>query len=184
MYKVITPEAVLSYPAMFEPKAGPQGGEPFYSAAFVFPEGTDLSDLKKEALAVAQEKWGAKTVELIKSGKVKLPFRTDVEDKGYQEGSVFFNAKSKTAPGIVSKYAGSDGKPAKITNPDEIYAGVKARASVRFYAYDTNGNRGVAVALGNVQKTGEGQRLDGRMKAEDEFTAEKGDTDNIDDLLA
>jgi hypothetical protein len=84
----------------------------------------------------------------------------------------------------VSKYAGSDGKPAKITNPDEIYAGVKARASVRFYAYDTNGNRGVAVALGNVQKTGEGQRLDGRMKAEDEFTAEKGDTDNIDDLLA
>lgn len=183
MSKIITPEAILSYPNLFEPKAGPQGGEPFYSVAMVFPEGTDLTELKKAAIAAAKEKWGEKTADLIKNGKVKLPFRTDVEDKGYPDGSTFFNAKSKTAPGIVSKYAGPDGKPAKITNPDEIYAGVKARASIRFYTYDTNGNRGVAVALGNVQKLADGVRMDGRMKAEDEFDAESG-SNNDDDLLA
>lgn len=182
MSKLITPEAILSYPNVFEPKSGPQGGEPFYSCAVVFPEGTDLTEMKRAAIAVAEEKWGVKAKDLIKAGKVKLPFRTDVEEKGYPDGSTFFNAKSKTAPGIVSKYAGPDGKPAKITDPEEIYPGVKARLSVRFYAYDTNGNRGVAVALGNIQKLADGPRMDGRMKAEDEFDAEAG-SGGDDDLL-
>ena len=166
--KVITPEAIISYPNIFEPKANDKG-EDFYSCALVFPAGTDLSKMKAAAKAAGVAKFGAKFNP--DSPSYQWPFRTDVEEKGYPEGATFFNCKTKTKPGVVSRYAGADGKPTPITDADEIYAGAKVRASVRFYAFDTNGNRGVAVALNNIQKLGEGPRLDSRMKAEDEFDA-------------
>jgi hypothetical protein len=46
------------------------------------------------------------------------------------------------------------------------------RASLRAFAYDTNGNKGVSFGLNNIQKLGEGQRLDGRKAATDEFDAD------------
>jgi hypothetical protein len=120
---------------------------------------------------------------LLKAGKIRLPFRTDGEEKGYGEGSTFINVKSKQAPGIVSRYAGADGKPLAIKDPAEIYAGAKVRASLRAFAYDNNGNKGVSFALNNVQKLGEGARIDGRLKAEDEFTAEASEASDLDDIL-
>lgn len=170
--KVITPEAVISYPALFSPKANDRGEE-FYSCALVFPAGTDLSELKAAALAAGKAKFGAKFNP--ESPAYTWPFRTDVEEKGYPEGSTFFNCKSKGKPGVVDRYKGADGKPRPITDPEEVYAGAKVRASVRFYAFDTKGNKGVAVALNNVQKLGDGPRLDSRMRAEDEFDAEEGE---------
>ena len=56
--KVITPEALLSYPALFEPKATPSG-ELKYGCALVFQKGADLSALENAALAALEERWGA-----------------------------------------------------------------------------------------------------------------------------
>ncbi len=168
---IITPKARISYPHVFEPRAAAPGAEPMYSCSLVFEAGTDLSALKKAVIETARERFGDKSDALIKSGKLRLPFRTDVEEKGYPEGAVFINIRTKSKPGIVDRYAGTDGKPVPITDPDEIYPGCYVRASVRPYAYDTNGNRGVSLALCNIQKLEDGERFDGRKAAQDEFEA-------------
>lgn len=184
MTKVFTPQAVLSYPHLFEPNTPPGATEAVYSCALVFEQGTDLTEMKKAAVEAAKEKFGAKAEALIRDGKLKLPFRTDAEDKGYPEGSIFMNVKNKQKPGIVSIYPGPDGKPTAITDPSQVYAGCKVRASLRAYAYDVSGNKGVAFALGNLQKLADGDRLDGRKRAEDEFEADlSAKPADLDDIL-
>jgi len=175
--KVITPEAVISYPQLFAPKENDKG-ELFYSCALVFLAGTDISKLKAAALAAGKAKFGAKFNP--ESQSYSWPFRTDVDEKGYPAGATFFNCKSKGKPGVVDRYAGADGKPRPITDAAEVYAGAKVRASIRFYAFETKGNRGVAVALNNVQKLGDGPRLDSRMAAEDEFEATAAEPSALD----
>jgi len=182
MSKVISPEATISYPHIFEPQTPPGATEPVYSCALVFADDVDLTELKAAAQTVAKEKWGDKTAELIKSGKAKMPFRKDGVEKGYPEGSIFMNVKSKQQPGVVSIYAGPDGKPAVLTDPKDIYPGAVVKASLRAYAYDVNGNRGVSFSLGNIQKIKDGPRMDGRLSAADEFTAEPRPTADISDL--
>jgi hypothetical protein len=182
MSATITPKGRLSYPHLFEPQIPPNQSEPVYSCTLVFEDGTDMSALQKIADAAGKEKFGEKYESLKKSGKIRSPFREDGEEKGYPAGSVFINLKSKTAPGIVSIYPGDDGKPAKITDPSQVYAGCYARASVRSFAYDVNGNKGVSFALNNIQKLGDGDRLDGRMRAEDEFEADANAAADLNDL--
>lgn len=177
--KIITPNFRISYPHVFEPKADDRG-ELFYSCAMVFEAGTDLSKLEAEAMKVGKEKWGNK---FQPGPSFHFPFRTDAAAKGYPEGSTFFSAKTKTKPGIVSRYAGPDGKPQAITDPNEVYAGAVFRASIRFYAFETDKKKGVGVALNNLQKMADGERMDGRMKAEDEFDADATDQQSQDDLL-
>lgn len=170
MGRLITPEAIVSYPHLAVPQAGPGGGEPKYSVVLVFPEGSDLRPLQKAVLEAAEAQWPGKAQSMIKAGKLRLPFRDDWEEKGYPENSTFISPKSKEKPGLVSRYAGPEGKPLPI-EADELYAGSRARASIRAFAYDVNGNRGVSFALNNIQKLADGERLDGRVRAENEFDA-------------
>ncbi len=171
----MTPEAMLSYPHLFEPQAVNEGDPPKYSCTLVFAPGTDLSQLKAAAAAVAKDAWGDKAVEVVK--KQRYPtFRTDAEEKGYPEGSTFINATSKGKPGVVAAYAGPDGKAARITDPEEIYAGCYVRATVRPFAYDQRGNRGVSFGLVNIQKLRDGERIGGRPRPEDEFEPIAGAT--------
>jgi hypothetical protein len=192
--RVITPEATLSYPHLFEPVAGPDGGEPKYAATLVFAPETDLSALKAAAMAAAVEKLGSKEkVETaIRTGKLAWPFREADEESGYPKGSIFFGARSKAAPGLVSRYAGPDGKPKPITledqkpgNPLDLYPGCKVRASLVAFYYDYMGmKKGVSFALNNIQKLGEGTRLDNRRAASDEFEADLNEEPaSVDDLL-
>lgn len=180
--KVITPKARLSYPHLFEPQIPPNQTDPVYSCTLIFEDGADLTPMRKAAEAAGREKWGDKWDAAVKAGKIRLPFREDGEEKGYPPGSVFINIKSKAAPGIVSIYPDANGKPKTIDNPADVYAGCYVRASLRAFAYDVNGNRGVSFALGNVQKVADGQRLDGRSRAEDEFEADANAGADLDDL--
>lgn len=190
--RVITPEAILSYPRLFTPQAmdsddDGKASEAKYSTALVFSPDAVKSPLfvamKRAAVQAVVNKLGNdKAAAMLKNPKFNLPFRTDVEDRGYSEGSVFFNARSKQRPGIVASVAGVDGKARPITEEDqevggpyEMYAGVRVRASVTFFYYDTKGNKGVGVALGNIQRIGDGPRLDNRVAASDEFGAELQD---------
>ena len=58
---------------------------------------------------------------------------------------------------------------------NEVYAGCYVRASLNFYPVNTNGNRGIACGLGNIQKIKEGSSLGGRSRAEDEWTTADDD---------
>ena len=50
------------------------------------------------------------------------------------------------------------------------------RQSLSFYAFNTNGNKGVACGLGNIQKIRDGEPLGaGRVSAESDFGAPADD---------
>ena len=170
--KVITPECTISYPALFEPKLTPSGDEK-YSACLIFDKDADLSKLKTAVTSVATDRWGPKAAEQLRRKQLRAPFRDGAEKAGdgYGPGKMFVNASSNRQPGVVDRFAGSDGKPRVITDPDEIYPGCRVRASLLPFAYEVQGNKGVSFLLGNVQKLGDGPRLDGRRRAQDEFDA-------------
>lgn len=175
--KAVTPIGILSYPHLHAPQLPKDGkGKAKYSATVVFAPGTDLKALEAAALAAAEAKWPGKSTEMLKLGQLRTPFRKDALAKGYTDGSVFINIRTEQQPGIVYSYVGPDGKkPAVMPQEkirEEMYPGANVRASVSAFGYDSNGNKGISFALNNLQKVGEGERLDGRAAADDEFTAD------------
>ena len=56
-----------------------------------------------------------------------------------------------------------------ILNPAEVYSGCYIRANVNFFAYSSNGNKGIGCGLNAVQKIGDGEPLGGRVSAEEAF---------------
>ena len=59
---------------------------------------------------------------------------------------------------------------ANILDRNEVYSGCYARVSLNFYAFNSNGNKGVACGLGNIQKIRDGESLGGRSSATDDFS--------------
>lgn len=159
--KVLTPKFRVSFPAVFVPRSPMDGAEPKYSVVMLFPKDADLSKLKKIAKDAVTEKWGDKVPKNLRN-----PFRdgNEKELEGY-EGMIFVTASSKMKPGIVN----ANREP--IISADDFYAGCYARATVNAYAYDKNGNAGVAFGLKNIQKLEEGEPFSGRTKPEDDFDA-------------
>ena len=178
---MVTPEAIISFPRLFVPQPGPSGGEPKYSAVFIFVEGTDLTALKQAIIAAGQEKFGDRFADLVRAGdNFRLPFRPRAGETlklGYPEGSTFFSATSKNRPQVV------DANVQPIDDPEKVYAGAKVLASVNAYGYDNVG-RGVTFGLNNVQFLADGERLDNRVAAADEFDKAMTEVpDELADLL-
>lgn len=165
--KVTTGKVRLSYAHLFEPHAI-DGNEPKYSVSVIIPK-SDKETLQaiKEAVNEAKEqgkgKWGGKV-----PANVKTPLRDgDVDREGDEAyaGCYFLNANSKNKPGIV------DINVQPILDSTEVYSGCYARLTLNFYAYNANGNKGIAAGLGNVQKLADGEPLGGFTRAEDDFDA-------------
>lgn len=58
----------------------------------------------------------------------------------------------------------------EILDQSEVYSGCYARANISFYAYNTNGNKGIACGLNAIQKTRDGESLGGtRVSVDDAF---------------
>lgn len=165
--KIITPEFRAAFCGLFRataPRENPDGKKKF-SVRAVFMPGTDLAGLKAAARAVATEKWGNQMPKTMRS-----PFRTNEEldnpIPGIPDDAVVmtFSANEDRRPGLV------DAKLNDIIDDAEVYAGAWFRAQVRAYAYDTQGNRGVAFGLENVQKLRDDDPLgSGRMPASKAF---------------
>jgi hypothetical protein len=180
--KVITGECRLSYANLWEPKSI-NGGAPKYSVSLIIPK-SDKRTLDKIKAAIqaaytegeSKLKGNGKTVPAL--AVLKTPLRDgDAErpdDEAYAD-SYFINANSGTAPGIVDNQQ----EPQPITVRSEIYSGVYARASVNFYAFNSNGNKGIACGLNNIQKLRDGEPLGGKSRAEDDFA-----TSDDDDFLS
>ena len=49
------------------------------------------------------------------------------------------------------------------------------RVAVTFYAFNSNGNKGIACGLGNIQKVRDGEPLSGHTNAADDFDALESD---------
>ena len=66
-----------------------------------------------------------------------------------------------------------------ILDTSELYSGIYGRASINFYAFNSNGNKGIACGLNNLQKLRDGEPLGGKSRAEDDFA-----DDDDDDFLS
>jgi hypothetical protein len=117
-------------------------------------------------------KGNGKTVPPLAS--LKTPLRDGDEERPDDEAyanCLFVNANSDTAPGIVDR----DRNP--IMERSEIYSGIYARFSINFYVFNTNGNKGIACGLNNLQKLSDGVPLGGKSKPEDDFASDYNDDD-------
>ena len=165
----------FSYLHCWEPDSV-NGGDPRYSVSAIIPKSDTrtvekiraaIENAKKESLS----KWGGKI-----PPNLKLPLRDgDIErpdDEAYAD-SWFLNANSRQAPEVV------DRKVQRILDQSEVYSGCYGQISVTFYGFNTNGNRGIAAGLGNIQKLRDGEPLGGKANAAEEF-----ETYDDDDFLS
>lgn len=197
-----SPVGIARYANIFTPRArkgkdGKPDGDPKFSILLVFDRKADLDELEAEIERVAVEKFGAKAASLLANGRLRSPLRDAeeyIDEEASDEENYPFNLPgarmvrfaSKDQPGVVDE----DAEP--IMEKSEFYDGCKARVSYRAFPYDNNGNKGVSLALVNVQKVDEGRRLSGNVSAEDEFKSEskkptakkaRKPADDVDDLL-
>ena len=169
--KVVTGKVRFSYANVHEAKSI-KGSDPKYSVSLIIPK-SDKKTLADIKAAIEQAK---KDGVSMFGGKVpanlKLPLRDGdlerPEDEAYKD-SYFINANSKDKPGIVDKSV----KP--ILDQSEFYSGCYGRASINFYAFNQNGNKGIACGLQNLQKLSDGEPLSGRSRAEDDFSTADDD---------
>ncbi len=181
--KVITgKDTRLSYEHVWEP-VSINGGNPKYSVCAMIPKSdtATVEKLRKAIDAAYREgesklKGNGKSVPPLSA--IKTPLRDgdlDRPDDPAYAGMWFVNANTDRAPGIVDLACNP------ILDRSEVYSGCYCRVSLTFYAFNSNGNRGIACGLNNLQKVRDGEHLGGRVSAEVEF-AELDDDDE--DFLA
>ena len=172
--KVVTGKVRFSYLHIWEPSAVEEGSQKKYSVSLIIPKSDTatvarIKDAIQSALEAGKAKFGGKI-----PASLKLPLRDgDLEraDDDAYLNSWFLNANSSKQPGIV------DQNVQPILRQDELYSGCYGRASVNFFAFNTNGNKGIACGLNNIQKLSDGETLGGRTTAEFDFS------DDLSDIL-
>ena len=153
--KIVTGKVRFSYAHVFQPQAAMEGGVPKYSVSIIIPKSDKetvarfnkaFKDVTEANVAV----FGGSVPKLLKG------------DEAYAN-SYFINANSGQKPGVV------DADMNAIIDAGEFYSGCYGRASVTLYAYNSNGSKGIACGLNNVQKLEDGEKLGGSSSAASDF---------------
>ena len=173
--KVVTGIVRLSYEHVWEP-ASINGSNPKYSVSLIIPKDdvktiAAINQAVDNAIKDGAAKFGGK---IPPKGALKLPLRdgdTERDDEAYRN-AYFVNANGTTAPQIVDRAV----QP--ILDRNEVYSGCYARVSINFYAFNSNGNKGIACGLNNLQLIRPGEPLGGKASAESDFA-----TDDDEDFL-
>ena len=168
----------LSYANIWEPKQVNGTGDPKYSCCLLIKKSDTAAIAKLKAAIEAVKKdpkalarWGGSVPK-----NLKLPLRDgDAErpDDEVYAGHYFVNANCKQQPGLVYK----NGQ--KIIDSTDLYSGCYGHASINFFAFNNNGNKGIACGLNHLMKTRDGEPLGGRSKAEDDFAGLIEDSDDF-----
>ena len=159
-----------SYANVWEAKAM-EGGKPKFSVSLIIPKSDTVTVSKiKSAIEEAYREGQSKLKGNAKSVPALSTLKTPLHDGDLKRpddpayaNAYFVNANSSTAPGVV------DANRNEIMDKSEVYSGCYGRASINFYAFNANGNRGIACGLNNLQKIRDGEPLGGRASAESDF---------------
>ena len=163
--KIVTGKVRFSYANVFSPKAAQEGATPKYSVSIIIPK-SDTETIAKinkafeEVKAASAAIFGGAVPKLLKGG---LRDGDAEKDDAAYANSYFINANSVNKPGVVD----ADLNP--IIDPSEFYSGCYGRASITFYPYNSNGSKGIACGLNNIQKTEDGDQLGGGSNAAADF---------------
>jgi len=185
--KGLSPCGRVSFPKLFQPEAMEEGKKPKYQVTLALVPG-ELDEPGKAlfqamvdaANTCSNDLFGCEYKEVLEiDGEkhvIRSPFHLGKsKPKYYQDNEVFIRFSTYDKPDVV------DGLKENITEESGgMYPGAIARVSWTCQAYDHLGNRGVTFYLGNVQKTGKGERFAGGASAQDEFDevpVEGGDDD-------
>jgi hypothetical protein len=175
--KVITGENTRwSFANVWEPNSI-NGSAPKYSVSLIIPKSDTKTVAKinaaiEAAYAEGESKLKGNSRSVPPLSSIKTPLRDgDIErpDDPAYAGCYFINANSATAPGIV------DANLNPVLTRSEVYSGVYGRASISLYAFNSNGNRGIACGLNNLQLLRSGEPLGGKASAESDFSSEPDD---------
>lgn len=167
--KVTTGKVRFCYANVFEAVAVNEGDTPKYSVCIIIPKDDEVTLPKvRKAVEAAIELGKSKLVN--NKGQIpsnlKTPLRdgdVDRADDPAFENAYFINASTSRKPAIVDKALGP------IMERGEFYSGCYGRASINFYAFNSNGNKGIAAGLNNLQKLHDGEPLAGGSTAEEDF---------------
>lgn len=194
-----TCELIMAYPHLITPQqfdADKPGGEappPKYNCVGIISP----KEQKSKAFA-AMERMYREVAKGFFNGlipkKSRNPFRKcedawdedertgkDIEKPGFMKGGLYIALNGgDEQPDIRDQRMG------QITNASVLYPGCKFIAVVSAYGYNFQGNKGVSFGLRALQKSGEGENIAGRVKAEDYFDEidtddDEEDTDREDD---
>lgn len=163
--KVVTGKVRFSYAHVFTPQASEEGKQPKYSVSLIIPK-SDTDTINKINKAIEQAKaenaavWGGTVPKGLKGG---LRDGDEEKDDPAYAGCYFINANSTQKPGVVDQ----DLNP--ILDQGEFYSGCYGRASISFFAYNSNGSKGIGCGLNNVQKLEDGEKLGGATSAAEDF---------------
>lgn len=172
--KVLTGEVRLSYVHLSAPYVNPKqpNSEPKYSVTLLIPK-SDMAtkaDIDSAINAAINEavgkKWGG-----VRPPIPKIPIWDG--DGVRQNGAAFgeeckghwvITASTKNKPQVVDQ-----SNISCELAPQDIYSGMYARVTIRFFGYDNSGSRGIGCGLGNVMKTRDGEPLSGSSSAASDF---------------
>lgn len=169
---ITTPKGILSYPHLFTPQApaGFPNSPPKYGCTIIFPEGTDVGQLKDAYMAAGNAKWGAGKWPALEKKNMALRKGKDVKGTPEKYAECFcLVAKSDPEHGGRPALVHNDTARTEIIDRAELYGGAIVQARVNFFAYDT----GVGCGLNGILKIGDcdpDDRLDSRESKDEMFS--------------
>lgn len=151
----------LSFVHLLTPRVPLKGGEPKFQATILLPK-TDVSGKARIDMAIQaaiqagiSAKWGGiaparPEIGIYDGDGVRLSGEAfGPECKGHW----VFTASGTRKPEII------DLNFNPILDASQIYSGMYAQISFRFFAYAANGKKGIGCGIGNVRKIGDGEPL-------------------------
>lgn len=168
---ITTGKVRASYVHVFQPRVPDNGGDPKYSITLLIPK-TDTVTIN--SIYAEMERAKQEGAQKVFNGNIppqcKIPlydgdgYRPSGEAFGEEcRGCMVITASAKQQPVVV----GLDMQ--NILNPADVYSGCYVRANINFFAYNSNGNKGIGCGLNAVQKIEDGEPLGGRVSAEEAF---------------
>jgi hypothetical protein len=173
--RVVTGKVRFSFVNAFEARAFGENTVAKYSVMLLIPK-TDVGTIgriKNAIEAAAQKgittKFGGKLPTILKTTFKDADKDTNLDGTVFAElwpytaGHYLINVSSKIQPQVV------DANLNPIINPVDLYSGCYGRASINFFAYNNNGNKGISAGLNNLQKLEDGESLGSFTTAEQDF---------------
>ena len=170
----------LAFPSIFVAKAMQPGGEPRFSATFIFaPDHPAHQEIKDVILHAAKGKWAGKWEETLKAIKAKgdICLRDGAEKADFDgfDGNMFVGASTKDRPAVVDRDRTplilADGRP---------YGGCQVNAIINIWAQDNEFGKRINAGLSGVQFHSDGESFGGARPARaEDFEIVEDDEESI-----
>lgn len=165
----------LSYPHLFQPKEGMNGGAPKYGCTVLVPKSDTMTmnainaALQKEYAEAAQPNGQWKGVAPAQptltwyDGDTVQPSGEPWGDEC--KGCMVLRTTSSNAPDVVDEHGN------KAMDATKFYAGCYCYFSINFAAYANSGNKGIGAFLNCVMFAKDGDPLEARASAKTDFAS-------------